>query len=86
MGLKVDTDRTEVMFFTPHLSHNHGECPIMITISVGDSKTLIVKLSTSLHYLGVYFMPKLDWKLHVTTMANRTRSMVKALGLLRSSM
>jgi hypothetical protein len=82
MGLEVDPDKTEVIFFHPCISPHHRVCPVTITIALGDGKTLTVKLSVSIHYLGIFFTPKLDWKLHVTTMANHMRSTVKALGVL----
>ena len=84
MGLKADPDKTEVMFFHPCITPHHGTRPVTATIALGDGKTLTVNLSASIRYLGVFFMPKLDWKLHVTTMANYTRSTVKALGVLGS--
>jgi endonuclease/exonuclease/phosphatase (EEP) superfamily protein YafD len=85
MGLKADPDKTEVMFFHPRITPHHGLRPDTATIALGNGKTLTVTLSRSVHYLGVFFTPKLDWKLHVSTMANRARSTVKALGVLGSS-
>jgi Reverse transcriptase (RNA-dependent DNA polymerase) len=85
MGLEADPDKTEVMFFHPCITSHHGHHPDTATIAIGNGKTLTVKLSGSIHYLRVFFTPKLDWKLHVSTMANRTRSTVKALGVLGSS-
>jgi Reverse transcriptase (RNA-dependent DNA polymerase)/Endonuclease-reverse transcriptase len=85
MGLEVDPDKTEVMFFHPRVTSHHGLRPVTTTIAIGNGKTLVVTLSSSIRYLGVFFTPKLDWKLHVSTMANRTRSTVKALGVLGSS-
>jgi hypothetical protein len=71
MGLEVDPDKTEIMFFHPCVTPNHGSQPTTATIAIGDGKTLAVTISRSIHYLGVFFTPKLDWKLHVSTMANR---------------
>jgi Reverse transcriptase (RNA-dependent DNA polymerase) len=72
MGLEIDGKKTEVMFFIPpRPSFNHGAQPQMVTIPCGNGKTLTIRLSTSLHYLRVFFTPKLDWRLHVTTTANR---------------
>jgi hypothetical protein len=85
MGLEVDPDKTEVMFFHPRVTPNHGAQPATATITLSDGKTLAVPFSQSIRYLGVFFTPKLDWKLHVSTMANRARSTVKALGVLGSS-
>jgi hypothetical protein len=85
MGLEVDPDKMEVMFFHPRIMDNHGKRPDTATIALGNGKTLAIKLSVSICYLSIFFTPRLDWKLHVTTMANRTRSTVKALGVLGSS-
>jgi Reverse transcriptase (RNA-dependent DNA polymerase)/Endonuclease-reverse transcriptase len=85
MGLQADPEKTEIMFFHPRITTHHGLRPITTTIAFGNGKTLVVTLSNSVRYLGVFFTPKLDWKLHVSTMANRTRSTVKALGVLGSS-
>jgi hypothetical protein len=73
------------MFFHPCITSHHGRRPTTATIATSDGKTLAVPLSNSIRYLGVFFTPKLDWKLHVSTMANRTRSTVKALSVLGSS-
>jgi endonuclease/exonuclease/phosphatase (EEP) superfamily protein YafD len=85
MGLEADPDKTEIMFFHPRISPHHGAEPRTATIAIGDGKTLAVPISRSIRYLGVFFTPRLDWKLHVSTMANRARSTVKALGILGSS-
>jgi Reverse transcriptase (RNA-dependent DNA polymerase) len=86
IGLEVDNDKMELMFFVPpRPSSHHGVLPQTVTIPYGNGKTLTVKPSTSLRYLGVFFTSKLDWRLHVTTMANCVRSTVKALGVLGSS-
>jgi Reverse transcriptase (RNA-dependent DNA polymerase) len=85
MGLEADPDKTEVMFFHPRITPHHGLRPVTTTINIGTGKTLVVTLSNSVRYLGVFFTPKLDWKLHITMMANRTQSTVKALGVLGSS-
>jgi hypothetical protein len=86
MGLKINKDKMEVMFFIPsHPTSNHGVQPRKVTIPFGNGETLTIRPSTSLRYLRVYFTPELDWRLHVTIMANWARSMVKALGVLGSS-
>jgi hypothetical protein len=85
MGLEADPDKTEIMFFHPRITPHHGSRPLTATIALGNGKTLAVKLCNSIRYLGVFFTPKLDWKLHVSTMADCTRSTVKALGVLGSS-
>ena len=39
----------------------------------------------SIHYLGVFFTPCLDWTTHVKTMSTRARSIIKGLGVLGNS-
>jgi Reverse transcriptase (RNA-dependent DNA polymerase) len=86
MGLQVDEDKTELMFFVPpRPSSHHGTWPLTVTIPCGNGKTLTIKPTDSVCYLGVFFMSKLDWRLHVTTMAKRVHNTVKALGVLGSS-
>jgi hypothetical protein len=85
LGLEVDPDKTEIMFFHPRVTPHHSAWPATATITIGDGKTLTVTISHSIRYLGVFFTPKLDWKLHVSMMANRARSTVKALSVLGSS-
>jgi Reverse transcriptase (RNA-dependent DNA polymerase) len=86
LGLKIDTDKTEVMFFfPPRPSPHHGTPPETVTIPHGNGKTLTIRPSPSLRYLGVFFTSRLNWHLHVTTVANQTRSVVKALVILGSS-
>jgi Reverse transcriptase (RNA-dependent DNA polymerase) len=84
--LSADAKKTEVMFFTPphtplslyrarptHMTFMNGPDPIR------------VKFTNSLHYLGVFIMPRLSWTLHITTMAIWVQSTVKALGILGNS-
>jgi hypothetical protein len=85
-GLEIDMDKTEAMFFYPshHTRPNFGHKPSHLKITkLGTDH--IFRISDSIRYLGVYFTPRLDWKLHVTTMANRTRSSIKGLGVLGNS-
>jgi Reverse transcriptase (RNA-dependent DNA polymerase) len=71
LGLEIDTDKMEVMFFfPPHPSPHHGTPPETVTIPHGNSKTLTIRPSPSLWYLGVFFTSRLNWRLHVTMMAN----------------
>jgi Reverse transcriptase (RNA-dependent DNA polymerase) len=86
-GLKIDLDKTEFMFFhPPHPQHQTiGHKPSTITLQDGHSNPFSVKPTNSICYLSVFFTPKLDWSLHVTTMANRVCSTIKALGMLGNS-
>jgi Reverse transcriptase (RNA-dependent DNA polymerase) len=86
MELQIDADKTKLMFFMPpHLSQHHGICPVNVTIPLLHNAPLNITPSLSIRYLGIFFTKKLDWSLHIKTMANRTRSMVKALSLLGNS-
>jgi Reverse transcriptase (RNA-dependent DNA polymerase) len=85
-GLSADADKMEVMFFTPPRTPValYGARPTYITLMNGPDP-IRVKIANSLRYLGVFFTPRLSWTLHVTTMAIRVWSMVKALGILGNS-
>jgi Reverse transcriptase (RNA-dependent DNA polymerase) len=85
-GLSADAEKTKVMFFTPPRTPTalYRVRPTHVTFSNGPDP-IRVKIANSLRYLGVFFMPRLSWTLHVTTMAIRVRSTVKALGILGNS-
>jgi hypothetical protein len=74
-GLEIDMDKTEAMFFYPshHTCPNLGHKPSHMKITNLD-KDHIFKVSDLIRYLGVYFTPRLDWKLHVMTMANSKKN------------
>jgi hypothetical protein len=86
LGLTVDADKTELMFFhrTRISTKRNGAQVASITLSDGNS-SFTVKRAAWIRYLGVFFTPTLDWSLHVRTLANRARSTVRALGVLGNS-
>jgi Reverse transcriptase (RNA-dependent DNA polymerase) len=78
-GLAADTNKTEVMFFEPphsHKAHLFGTGPLHVVVMDG-ATPIHISPAKSLCYLGVFFMPKLSWTLHVTTMAIRVQSTVR---------
>jgi hypothetical protein len=79
-------DKSEAMFFHPscHTRPNFGHKPSHVKIT-NLNKDHIFKISDSIRYLGVYFTPRLDWKLHVMNMANCTCSSIKGLSVLGNS-
>jgi hypothetical protein len=85
-SLEIDMDKTEVMYFYPPHPYwlNFSHMPSHIRIK-NLEKDHIIKVSNSIRYLSVYFTPHLNWKLHMTTMANRTQSTIKVLGVLVNS-
>src|SRR5579863_9746885 len=44
-----------------------------------------LRVATHIRYLGVFFTPMLNWKFHVTTLANRARSSIRALSVIGNS-
>jgi retron-type reverse transcriptase len=86
LGLTVDADKTELMFFHRHRisTKRNGAQVASITLSDGNT-SFTVKRAAWIRYLGVFFTPTLDWTLHVRTLANRARSTVRALGVLGNS-
>jgi retron-type reverse transcriptase len=86
LGLTVDADKTELMFFhRSRLSPKRNGAQVeTLTLSDGYS-SFTVKRATWIRYLGVFLTPTLDWSLHVRTLANRARSTVRALGVLGNS-
>jgi hypothetical protein len=87
LGLTVDGDKTEAMFFHPAKpSMKHlGVQPRGLTLWDGVGNHIHVTPSPTLRYLGVFFTPRLSWSLHVKTLATRARSTVRGLGVLGNS-
>jgi hypothetical protein len=77
------------MFFHPKLTPKHeakhGFPPTKIQLQFSDSTDIAIKPTLSLRYLGVFFMPRLNWSMHIKTMSTRARSIVKGLGVLGNS-
>ncbi len=83
-GLKVEPDKTEVMYFRKRLEK--VDPPGKITLPQHPQLTFYeVKATFRLRYLGFFIDHKLRWDLHVSTMCNRARASIKALQLLGNS-
>ena len=85
-GLKTDPDKTEVISFYKRVNIRlHGTVPTNIGLRDPINGTYIVKRSMTVRYLGIFISHNLTWSHHVTTMANRARSTVRAVGILGNS-
>jgi len=86
-GLKCDTDKTEFISFAPPRAAKHlvGRLITSIHPRTSSSSSYTVERSTIIRYLGVFIHHRFDWTHHVTIMANRARSTVRALSILGNS-
>jgi len=86
-GLKCDTDKTEFISFSPPRSMVHINGPLVTAIHphTSASSSYTVERSTIICYLGIFIHHQFDWTHHVTIMANRTRSTIRALSILGNS-
>jgi hypothetical protein len=62
-----------------------GVQPCGLTLWDGVGDHIHITPSTSLHYLGVFFTPRLSWLLHVKTLATHAQSTVQGLRVLGNS-
>ena len=82
-GLATDSDKSEFISFYKHLSpHTHGPVPNRIALRDPTNGLTVVKRSSVVRYLGVFIKHNLTWDHHVTIMANRARSTVRAISIL----
>jgi len=86
-GLKCNTDKTEFISFSPPRSMVHINGPLVTAIHprTSASSSYTVERSTIICYLGIFIHHRFDWTHHVTIMANRARSTIRALSILRNS-
>ena len=86
-GLKCDTDKTEFISFAPPRAAEHlvGRLITSIQPRTSSSSSYTVERSTIIRYLGVFIHHRFDWTHHVTIMANRACSTVRALSILGNS-
>ena len=85
-GLMTDPDKTEFISFFKHRAPvTHGPVPDRIPLRDPVNGTRVVKRSSVVRYLGVFFKHNLSWDHHVTVMANRARSTVRAISILGNS-
>jgi hypothetical protein len=71
------------MFFQPRTTKEslHGSQPTFITLHLPDGTTTAIMPATSIHYLGVFFTPCLNWLMRVKVMSTRAHSLIKGLGV-----
>jgi len=86
-GLKCDTDKTEFISFAPPRAPEHlvGRLVTSIHPRTSASSSYTVERSTIIRYLGIFIHHRFDWTHHVTIMANRARSTIRALSILGNS-
>jgi len=85
-GLKCDTDKTEFISFPPRRpEHLIGRLITSIHPRTSASSSYTVERSSLIRYLGIFMHEHFDWTHHVTIMANRARSTVRALSILGNS-
>ena len=86
-GLRCDTDKTEFISFSPPRAAEHlvGRPITSIQPRTSASSSYTVERSSLIRYLGIFIDHRFDWTHHVTVMANRARSTVRALNLLGNS-
>ena len=84
-GLKSDPEKSEFIFFAPKVSSDQIEgmvTDIHLSNSFADYG---VHRSEVIRYLGIFIHDRFQWTHHVTIMANRARSTVRALSILGNS-
>jgi hypothetical protein len=86
-GLCTDTEKSKVMIFHLHrVSLNLiGSRPSHIAYQDPFNGVTSIKVKNEIHYLRVFISHKLNWRPHITIMANRARSMVHSLSILGNS-
>ena len=86
-GLKCDSDKTEFISFSPYRAAEHlvGRTVPSIHPRTSATTSYTVERSSLIRYLGVFIHERFDWTHHVTIMANRARSTIRALSILGNS-
>ena len=85
-GLTIDPDKTEFIVFYKSLSpRTHGSLPQQVLLCDPVHGVKTVNRSLVVRYLGVFIKHNFSWDHHVTIMANRARSTVRAISILGNS-
>ena len=85
IGLQVDVDKSELMFFhPPRLSRHKGVSPHVVPFSMGPT-SFTLKPTSQIRYLGIFFTPSLNWGVHMNALTTRARSSLQALCVLGNS-
>ena len=82
LGLRVDPDKSELMFFHPPRPSRHkGVVPATVPFMFGSS-SFSLSPAPHIRYLGIFFTPTLTWGVHVNALATHARSSLRALCVL----
>ena len=83
LGLAIEPDKTEVMFFEKARECNTIPAPRHLLLPDREGSTYYsVMPAETLRYLGFFFQRRQKWDHHITIMANRARALIKALSVL----
>jgi hypothetical protein len=86
VGLGIEPDKTELMFFQKPQEHHPVPRPTGLTLWDPESSSkYTVRPVETLHYLGFFLYWRLNWEPHVRIMANRAHVSLKALTVLGNS-
>ena len=84
-GLEVDHSKTELMIFQPNRLQPNKVGSERVKMKFSREAGDIVTTVPSLKLLGIFINHCLQWKTHVDTMTNCTRSTIKGINLLENS-
>ena len=86
-GLKCDEDKTEFISFSPPRAAEHLVSRTVTSIYPRTSATTsyTVEHSSLIRYLSIFIHERFNWTHHITIMANRARSTIRALSILGNS-
>ena len=83
LGLAIEPDKTEVMFFEKARERHATPLPRCLLLPDREGNTYYsVMPAGTLRYLGFFFQKRQKWDHHITIMANRARASIKALSVL----
>jgi hypothetical protein len=86
VGLAIEPEKTELMFFQKPYKHNPMPSPSRLLLPDRDINSYFtVSPVENLQYLGFFINCRLKWEHHVCTMCNRARASTKALMVLGNS-
>ena len=85
-GLTIDPDKMEfISFYKRKAPVTHGSLPCSLTLTDPVHGPRAILRSSIIRYLGVFIKHNLTWDHHVTIMANRARSTMRAISILGNS-
>jgi hypothetical protein len=86
LGLAIEPDKTELLFFQKPHEHNPMPAPTcLILLHLEINSYFTVQPVNTLQYLGFFINRRLKWELHVCIMCNRAHGSIKALQVLGNS-